>query len=129
MKKISLAPFLFIITILLLSHTTQAQTKSTSTLFRHTVIITFKQDAPADSIQALDKIYKELSKSSMVKDYEWGSNVSSRDSSVMMHIYVTTFASKQDMAAYRKIPVYARLFPISLAISDAVNVVDYWVEK
>lgn len=129
MKKISFTPFLFVITILLLSHTTHAQTKSSPTLFRHTVIITFKKEAPADSIQALDRVYKELSGSPLVKGFEWGANVSPRDSGVVMHIYVTTFTSKQDLTDYKKIPVYARLFPISLAIADEVNVVDYWVDK
>lgn len=29
----------------------------------------------------------------------------------------------------QKIPLYARLFPVSLAIAAEVSVVDYWVEK
>jgi hypothetical protein len=98
-------------------------------LFRHTVIITFKPAASADSIHALDKIYSTLSKNAVVKGFEWGVNISPRDSSVVKHIYVTTFASRQDLNLYRKMPLYSSLFPLSLAVADDVSVVDYWVEK
>jgi hypothetical protein len=109
------------------THTAEAQ--DSSALFRHTVIITFKHGASADSIQALDKIYSTLSKNAVVKDFEWGVNVSPRDSGVVKHVYVTTFASTQDLNLYRKIPLYRSLFPLSLAIADDVSVVDYWAEK
>jgi hypothetical protein len=65
----------------------------------------------------------------VVKGFEWGVNISPRDSSVVKHIYVTTFASRQDLNLYRKMPLYSSLFPLSLAIADDVSVVDYWVEK
>lgn len=110
--------------------TAHAQNHTTSpALFRHTVIITFKEGAAADSIQSLDNLYAQLSKNPMVKDFEWGVNTSARDSGVVKHIYVTTFASQQDLNLYRKIPLYARLFPLSLSIADDVSVVDYWVGK
>ena len=109
------------------AHTAKAQ--NSSSLFRHTVIITFKHGTAADSIQALDKIYSTLSKNAVVKNFEWGDNVSPRDSGVVKHIYVTTFASRADLNLYKKIPLYATLFPLSLAIADDVSVVDYWAEK
>ena len=109
--------------------THSAKAQNSSALFRHTVIITFKPAASADSIQALDKLYSTLAKNALVKDFEWGINVSSRDSSLIKHIYVTTFASRQDLNSYRKIPLYSSLFPLSLAVADDVSVVDYWVEK
>jgi hypothetical protein len=65
----------------------------------------------------------------MVKNFEWGANVSPRDSGVVKHIYVTTFASRQELNLYRKIPLYASLFPLSLAIAEDVSVVDYWAGK
>ena len=106
-----------------------AEAQNSPALFRHTVIITFKHGADPDSIQALDNIYTTLSKNAVVKNFEWGVNISTRDSSVVKHIYVTTFASGQDLNLYRKIPLYASLFPLSLAIADDVSVVDYWAEK
>jgi len=48
---------------------------------------------------------------------------------VLKHVYVTTFASKDDMDNYKKIPLYKTLFKISLAVSDDVTVADYWVNK
>jgi hypothetical protein len=109
------------------AQTTQAQ--NSSALFRHMVIITFKPAASSDSIQALDNMYSTLSKNAVVKGFEWGVNISPRDSSVVKHIYVTTFASRQDLNLYRKMPLYSSLFPLSLAVADDVSVVDYWVEK
>lgn len=109
------------------AHTAEAQ--DSSALFRHTVIITFKNGTAADSIHALDNIYSTLSKNAVVKDFEWGVNISPRDSGVVKHIYVTTFASREDLNLYRKIPLYRSLFPLSLAIADEVSVVDYWAEK
>ena len=110
-------------------YTPIAKAQNSSALFRHTVIITFKPGAAADSIQALDKLYSTLSKNAVVKDFEWGVNISPRDSGVVKHIYVTTFASGKDLNLYRKIPLYKSLFPLSLAIADDVSVVDYWTEK
>lgn len=130
MKKIFFTLLMFTTTTLLFHNNSNAQTNnSSSNLLRHIVIITFKPDAPADSIKALDNVYTGLSKSSFVKDFELGVNVSARDTGVVKHIYATTFASKEDMKSYSKIPEYARLFKISLPIADDVTVVDYWVQK
>jgi hypothetical protein len=129
MKKIFFALLLCITTTLLFNNKTSAQSSnSSSALLRHIVMITFKQDALADSIKALDDIYMSLSKSSLVKDFEWGVNISTRDTGIK-HVYVTTFASKDDMDKYRKIPEYAKLFKLSLPIADDVTVADYWVNK
>jgi len=127
MKKIFLKFFLFATVLFLFGKKINAQTNNS--LLRHIVIITFKQDAPADSIKALDNIYTDLSKSPLVKDFEMGVNVSTRDSGVIKHIYVTSFASKDDMDNYRKIPEYGKLFKVSLPVSEDVTVADYWVNK
>jgi hypothetical protein len=127
MKKIFFKFFLFATVLFLFGKKINAQTNNS--LLRHIVIITFKQDAPADSIKALDNIYTDLSKSPLVKDFEMGVNVSTRDSGVIKHIYVTSFASKDDMDNYRKIPEYGKLFKVSLPVSEDVTVADYWVNK
>ena len=130
MKKIFFTLSLCITIIVLFDISATAQTNTSSLSFlRHVVIITFKDDAAADTIKALDKIYTDLSKSPLVKDFEMGVNVSPRDSGVVKHIYVTSFASKDDLDSYRKIPEYGKLFKISLPISNDVTVVDYWARK
>ena len=126
MKKL-LAISLFSTTMLLIQNNVRAQTNTT--VLRHIVIITFKQDAPADSIQALDNLYMSLSKSPLVKDFEWGINMSSRDTGVVKHIYATSFASKEDIDKYRKLPDYPRLFKLSLPVVEDVTVADYWAKK
>lgn len=130
MKKILFMLSMFVAAFLLFANNTNAQTNNSSgNLLRHIVIITFKPDAPADSIKVLDNVYTSLSKSSFVKDFELGVNVSARDTGVVKHVYVTTFASKDDMKSYSKIPEYSKLFKISLPIADDVTVVDYWINK
>jgi len=126
MKKL-LAISLFSTTMLLIQNNVRAQTNTT--VLRHIVIITFKQDAPADSIQALDNLYMSLSKSPLVKDFEWGINMSSRDTGVVKHVYATSFASKEDIDKYRKLPDYPRLFKLSLPVAEDVTVADYWAKK
>lgn len=118
-----------IVFIVLLQNRSFAQSAGSSPTFRHIVIITFKPDASPDSIKALDNVYAALAKSPLVKDFEWGVNVSARDTTTLKHIYNTTFASKEDLDAYRKIPGYKRLFQLSLPVADEVNVVDYTINK
>ncbi len=125
MKKIF--PLLLLALIMLLI-TNNASAQTNTKLLRHIVTITFKQDANADSIKALDDVYIGLSKNIMVKDFEWGVNISTRDTS-LKHVYVTSFASKEDMGSYKKLPLHSSLFKLSLPVSEAVTVVDYWVNK
>lgn len=129
-KKTLPGILLFIAAIFLFENKPKAQTDNLSqNLLRHIVIITFKPGASADSIQALDDVYTKLSKSPLVKDFEMGVSVSARDSGTVKHIYVTTFASKDDMKNYTKIPDFGRLFKISLPIAADVTVADYWAKK
>lgn len=118
---------MFVVIAVLIQGSANAQTNNS--LFRHVVIITFKHDAHADSIKALDDVYVGLSKNSQVKDFEIGVSVSGRDTGVVKHIYVTSFASKEDLDSYKKIPEYSKLFKLSLPVSEEVTVADYWAKK
>ena len=129
MKKIIFRLSVLIISLALVQNVAVAQAAGSSMPFRHIVIITFKPGSSPDSIKALDNLYANLAKNALVKDFEWGVNVSARDTGSNKHIYNTTFASKQDMESYRKIPEYKRLFQLSLPIADEVNVVDYTINK
>lgn len=129
MKKSLSTLSILIISILLFQNKSLAQTTGSASGFRHIVIITFKPDASPDSIKALDNQYEDLGKSSLVKNFEWGVNVSARDTTELKHIYNTTFTSKQDLDNYRKIPEYKRLFQLSLPIASDVNVVDYTINQ
>ncbi|MBV9963797.1 MAG: Dabb family protein [Parafilimonas sp.] len=128
MRKIIFSLLLLVIFICAFQVKLKAQTEG-SPVLRHIVIITFKQDASADSIQALDNIYRDLSKSPLVKSFEMGVNISTRDTGVIKHVYVTSFASKEDMDNYRKIPEYSKLFKVSLPVSVDVTVADYWAKQ
>lgn len=129
MKKIIFRLLLLVVSVVLLQHKGVAQSAGSSQGFRHIVVINFKPNASPDSIKALDNLYADLAKSPLVKEFEWGVNVSARDTSGLKHIYNTTFTSKEDLESYRKIPGYKRLFQLSLPIADEVNVVDYTINK
>src|SRR4051812_15647402 len=130
MKKIIFSLLMFTATSLLFVHKTMAQNSSTvAPLLRHIVMITFKHDAAADSIKALDDIYVTLSKDPLVKDFEMGINISPRDSGTIKHVFVTTFAAKEDMDNYKKSALDKSLFKVSLALADDVTVADYWIKK
>ena len=129
MKKILFALLVFTAVNVLVVNKANAQADNSSSLLRHIVMITFKKDAPADSIKALDDMYWSLSKSPLVKDFEMGVNMSPRDTGVIKHVYMSTFASKDDMDNYKKIPSYKGLFKLSLAVADEVTVADYWAKK
>jgi hypothetical protein len=127
MQKIIFRLTLLIVSIVMLQNEGFTQAMGSPAALRHIVIITFKADASQDSIRVLDKVYEDLAKSPLVKDFEWGINFSARDTTGLKHIYNTTFASKEDLDNYRKIPEYKRLFQLSLPIADDVNVVDYMI--
>src|ERR1041385_306872 len=101
---------IFIISLLALAivYANKANAQNGNSVLRHIVIITFKTDAPADSVKALDDLYRSLSKGSMVKDFEMGVNISTRDTGVVKHVYMTSFASKEDIDSYRKMPDYSK---------------------
>ena len=115
--------------LLAIAHANKLNAQDGNSVLRHIVIITFKTDAPSDSVKALDELYRSLSKGSMVKDFETGVNISTRDTGVVKHVYVTSFASKEDMDSYRKMPDYSQLFKLSLPVASEVTVADYWANK
>ena len=125
MRKILMISLL----LLAIGHANKLNAQNGSSVLRHIVIITFKTDAPADSVKALDDLYRSLSKGSMVKDFETGVNISTRDTGVVKHVYVTSFASKEDIDSYRKMPDYSKLFKLSLPVASEVTVADYWANK
>ncbi|HVM86781.1 MAG TPA: Dabb family protein [Puia sp.] len=130
MKRKNILLLLFVSFFLFLEGKVAAQnTNTSSSILRHIVMISFKKDIPSDSVRALDDIYANLSKGPMVKDFESGVNISTRDTGIIKHVYVTTFTSKEDLDSYKKMPMYPKLFKISLAIASEVTVADYWVKK
>lgn len=130
MKKIISLLILLVAANFIFINKTDAQTDNTgSGLLRHIVVVTFKKDAAADSIKVLDNIYADLGKSSFVKDFETGVNISGRDTNELKHIYMTTFVSKEAMKSYKALPEYQSLFKISLAVAEDLNVFDYWTKK
>jgi hypothetical protein len=129
MKKLLVSFSMTIAAFLLVANCAVAQVNSSQNLFRHVVMMSFKPGTSADSIKALDDLYVSLSKDPSVRAFEWGVNVSPRDTTQLKHVYVTTFASREDMKSYTKNLLYPKLFKVALLIANDVNVVDYWVNK
>src|SRR5438552_18935825 len=113
MKKIFFTLLIAAAIILSTENKAAAQTDNSPSVLRHIVMITFKKDASADSVKALDNIYISLSKDQLVKDFEMGVNMSPRDTGVIKHVFMTTFSSKEDMDTYKKSALYKTLFKAS----------------
>lgn len=94
---------------------------------RHIVVVTFKPWTSNAQIQAVDKSFKNLSKLAMVKGFEWGIGLDDRNTQHVKHVYVTTFASKEDEASYGKSPEHQAHIKLGADYIDNVSATDYFV--
>jgi hypothetical protein len=82
-----------------------AQSKSqVQNQLRHVVVMTFKPGTSNEQMPEVDHSFKNLAKLKMVKGFEWGIGSDDRDTVHVKHVYVTTFASKNDEADYGNSP-------------------------
>ena len=109
---------------------TMAQDKiSNQKTLRHIVIVTFKPGTSNTQIQAVDNSFRNLAKLKMVKGYEWGIGSDDHDVQHVKHVYVTTFASKEDEASYGKSPEHQAHIKLGADYIDNVNATDYFVSE
>src|ERR1044071_7867029 len=126
MKKSLLISTIFLTTVLFIAKYSDAQTKIfPQNLLKHIVIITFKQGTSPDSIKAVDKAFTSLSKIALVKEFEWGVDISGQ-SKLERHSYVLSFASSNDIKVYKKTPQHDELARVADPIVKDVIEVDYW---
>lgn len=107
-----------------------AQSNSTQTkLLKRTLIFTFKPQAKADSIQAIDNACIELSKISVIKSFEWG--IENTKDKKKRHVYVFGYAKEEDVLIYEKSQQHDNLIKVATATHalESVQGIDYWKEN
>lgn len=97
---------------------------------KHLVFFKFKDDAPADSVKAVEDAFAALpSKIDAIKAFEWGTNNSpEKHDDGFTHAFVVTFDSEEGRAAYLPHPDHEAFVEILKPVLDKVRVVDFWVQ-
>ena len=99
-------------------------------LFKHIVMITFKEGAPPNEIKEVDDSFQNLAnKLTVVKGYEWGEAQAEGQSKTITHVYQFSFASDKDLATYGASPEHQQHIKVGASIVERGQAVDYWVKK
>ncbi|MDI9866955.1 Dabb family protein [Flectobacillus longus] len=96
-------------------------------LLRHVVVVTFKTNTSIDLIRKVDISFKNLSKLSMVKGYEWGIVKDDKNTKKVKHVYVTTFEGQKEEDAYGKSPEHQKHIKLGAENIESVESVDYFL--
>lgn len=99
-------------------------------LLRHVVMFEFKEDASEADIQEVVDAFKALpSKIPQIHDFEWGTNNSPEGlDEGLTHIFLVTFKSEADRAAYLPHPAHKTFVETLQPHLKRPVVVDYWAE-
>ncbi|MFC0251412.1 Dabb family protein [Massilia consociata] len=102
---------------------------ATSTL-RHVVLFSFKDDAPADAVNAVVSDFGKLPQEIPgIAAYEWGTNVSPEGlNNGFTHCFTLTFASDEDRDAYLVHPAHQRFVGTLGSCLERSLVIDYWTQ-
>ena len=120
---------LFILLFIARESTLAQDRKNSTSVLRHVVTVVFKPEASEMQIAAVDSSFKKLAKMKMVKDFEWGIGINNPNNIAIKHIYVTTFANKEDEATYGSSPQHQAHIKLGADYIEAVNAMDYFANK
>jgi len=125
MKKIALSLTIMMASVLSLS----AQT--TSNTLRHVVLFKFKDGAKPEDVRKIEDAFRALpSKVTLIKDFEWGTNVSPENlNQGLTHCFYVTFTSDKDRDAYLIHPAHKDFVALLGPVLEKATVVDYWAKK
>ncbi|MBL9089998.1 MAG: Dabb family protein [Planctomycetaceae bacterium] len=108
-----------------------ADESSATAPLRHVVFFKFKAGtAPADLKKVTDAFAALPSKIDVIKDFEWGTDVSVENlSKGFTHCFFVTFADEKGRDAYLPHPAHKEFVEIVKPLLDDVCVVDYHVRN
>lgn len=100
-------------------------------LLRHVVMFQFKDTSSEADVQSVVDAFRALpSKISQIADFEYGVNNSPEQlSDGLTHIFLVTFKSEEDRAAYLPHPEHEAFVNILKPHLEKATVVDYWTAK
>lgn len=97
---------------------------------QHVVSFKFKENVTKEQIQQVEQAFRTLRKKvSQVKNYEWGTNVSTekRDKG-FTHCFILTFKTEKDRDDYLVHPEHAAFVKVVLPLVEDVFVIDFWAK-
>lgn len=100
-------------------------------VLRHVVLFGFAPDATPADVKRVEDAFRALpSKIDVIKDFEWGTNVSPENlANGYTHCFFLTFASEADRDAYLPHPAHKAFGDIIGSSLSQVLVVDYWTQE
>jgi hypothetical protein len=121
-----------LITILFIALSmSMTQAQSQPTRLRHVVLFKFKDGAKPEEVKKVEDAFRALAgKISMIKDFEWGTNVSPEKlNQGLTHCFFVTFDSDKDRDDYLVHPAHKQFVEVLMPFLDKATVVDYWSKK
>lgn len=102
-------------------------TDAVGAVYRHVVILKFKDDAPPVEVAKIEKAFVALkSKIDLIRDLEWGTNESPEGlDQGFTHVYFVSFESKAALEKYLPHPEHTTFVELLKTQIDKVLVVDY----
>jgi heme-degrading monooxygenase HmoA len=100
-------------------------------VLRHVVMYKFKEGLPAAQVQEVADAFAGLPKKiDTIVGFEAGTNVSKEGKSEgFTHVFVVTFKSEADLAAYLVHPAHDAYVQVVRDRREKVIVFDYWTER
>ncbi len=100
-------------------------------VFRHVVLFKFQDGTTEAQVQEVVDAFRKLkSKIDVIKDFEYGTDVSTENRSQgFTHCFFVTFADDKGRDAYLPHPAHKEFGALVGPLLDKVLVVDYWVQK
>jgi len=100
-------------------------------LLRHVVMLQFKGTSSDADVQSVVDAFRELpSKVKQIADFEYGTENSPEGlADGLTHIFLVTFNSEADRAAYLPHPAHLAFVEVLKPHLEKVTVVDYWASK
>jgi Stress responsive A/B Barrel Domain len=131
--KIPTMKMILPITAVLLGLLTCGSTQKTSAadhILRHVVLFKFKNGTTPAQVKQVEDAFRALpGKIKLVKDFEWGTNVSPENlAQGYTHCFFLTFSSDKDRDAYLVDPAHKEFGAILKPYIDKVLVVDFWAK-
>lgn len=117
--------------VLSLSQAQGEQETQESKLLRHVVMFQFKESSSEADVKGVVDAFRALpSKISQIADFEYGTENSPEGlAGGLTHIFLVTFKSEEDRAAYLPHPAHKAFVEILKPHLEKVTVVDYWATK
>ncbi len=102
-----------------------------SKMLRHVVMFQFKSTSSAEDVQKVVDAFRKLpSQISEIADFEYGTdNSPEKLSGGLTHVFLVTFKSEADRAAYLPHPAHMAFVEVLKPHLEKVTVVDYWASK